>query len=87
VVPLDEQHAVAVVWVSPELQGFGQQSIKSPPEVDPVARQEHAADFHAQHGPASPTYTGYSVTRLMLTRHDPTRSSRPPSDDELAGDA
>ena len=53
-VPLDELHAVAVVRVGTELKGFGQQSVKSFAEIDPVSRQENAADFHTQHGLASP---------------------------------
>jgi hypothetical protein len=87
VVPLDEHHAVPIVRVGPQLERFGQQSIKSLPEIDSVSRQKDAANFHTQHGLASSPCSRYSVTRLMLIRQDPTRSSRPPSgDDEQAGD-
>jgi hypothetical protein len=52
-----------------------------------MPRQEDAADFYTQHGLASSSRSDYSVTRLMLIRQNPTRSSRPPSgDDEHAGD-
>jgi hypothetical protein len=56
VVPFDEHHAVTVVRVCAELQGFGEQSVKSFTEVDSVSRQEDAADFHTQHGLASPNW-------------------------------
>ena len=49
VVSLDEQHAVAVVRVGPELKGFGQQAIKSFSEVDSVSRQEDTANFQPPH--------------------------------------
>jgi len=40
VVPLDEQHTVAIVRAGAEPQGFGEQSIKSFPKIDPMSRQE-----------------------------------------------
>jgi len=78
---------VPVIRVSPELKSFGQQAIKSLPEIDSVSCQEDPADFHTQHGQTSLPRSDYSVTRLMLIRQNPTRSSRPPSGDEEHADA